>query len=60
MAATMVKLVAGDLTAEVRSDAANLRTRAGSVVKNSPYITACAATVTGIIAGVMIGNRRRA
>jgi ElaB/YqjD/DUF883 family membrane-anchored ribosome-binding protein len=60
MAVTVVRLVAGDLSAEVRADAAILKRRVGAALRESPYLAAGAATATGLIAGALIGNRRRA
>jgi ElaB/YqjD/DUF883 family membrane-anchored ribosome-binding protein len=59
VAATIARLVAGDLAAEARSDIASLKKRANSLVTNSPYAAAGAASVGGVIAGLMLASRRR-
>ena len=54
--AGLVKLVAGDLAAEVRRDVGTLPDRTRSVVRSSPYGVAGAATVLGVIAGRMLAT----
>ena len=54
--AGLVKLVAGDLAAEVRRDVGTLPGRTRSVVRGSPYAVAGAATVLGVIAGRMLAT----
>jgi hypothetical protein len=56
--AGLVKLVAGDLAAEVRRDVGTLPGRTRSVVRRSPYGVAGAATVLGVIAGMMLATRQ--
>jgi hypothetical protein len=56
--AGLVKLVAGDLAAEVRRDVGTLPDRTRSVVRSSPYGVAGAATVLGVIAGMMLATRQ--
>lgn len=56
--AGLVKLVAGDLAAEVRRDVGTLPGRTRSVVRSSPYGVAGAATVLGVIAGMMLATRQ--
>ena len=56
--AGLVKLVAGDLAAEIRRDVGTLPGRTRSVVRNSPYGVAGAATVLGVIAGMMLATRQ--
>jgi len=56
--AGLVKLVAGDLAAEVRRDVRTLPGRTRSVVRSSPYGAAGAATVLGVIAGMMLATRQ--
>jgi len=56
--AGLVKLVAGDLAAEVRRDVEPLRGRTRSVVRSSPYGVTGAATVVGVIAGMMLATRQ--
>jgi hypothetical protein len=56
--ASLVKLVAGDLAAEVRRDVGTLPGRTRSVVRSSPYAVAGAATVLGVIAGRMLATRQ--
>jgi ElaB/YqjD/DUF883 family membrane-anchored ribosome-binding protein len=56
--AGLVKLVAGDLAAEVRRDVGTLPDRTRSVVRTSPYGVAGAATVLGVIAGMMLATRQ--
>jgi hypothetical protein len=56
--AGLVKLVAGDLAAEVRRDVGTLPVRTRSVVRSSPYGVAGAATVLGVIAGMMLATRQ--
>jgi ElaB/YqjD/DUF883 family membrane-anchored ribosome-binding protein len=57
--AGLVKVVAGDLAAEVRRDVGTLPDRTRSVVRRSPYGVAGAATVLGVIAGMMLATRQR-
>jgi hypothetical protein len=52
--AGLVKLVAGDLAAEVRRDVGTLPGR----IRSSPYGVAGAATVLGVIAGRMLATRQ--
>jgi hypothetical protein len=59
VAATIAKLVARDLAAEARSDIASLNQRASSLVRNSPYAAAGAASLAGAIAGMILRTRRR-
>jgi hypothetical protein len=56
--AGLVKLVAGDLAAEVRRDLGTLPVRTRSVVRSSPYGVAGAASVLGVIAGMMLATRQ--
>jgi ElaB/YqjD/DUF883 family membrane-anchored ribosome-binding protein len=56
--AGLVKLVAGDLAAEVRRDVGTLPARTRSIVRSSPYGVAGAATVLGVIAGMMLATRQ--
>lgn len=56
--AGLVKLVAGDLAAEVRRDAGTLQSRTRSVALSSPYGVMGAATVLGVIVGMMLATRQ--
>jgi ElaB/YqjD/DUF883 family membrane-anchored ribosome-binding protein len=58
MGATIIKLVAGDLAAEVRKDLSTLRTQSSAMVSRSPYRVAGAATVIGFVAGMMLAKHR--
>lgn len=58
MAASLVKLVAGDLTAEIRRDLRPLPRRTRHLVRSSPYGVAGAATAMGVIAGVLVAKRQ--
>jgi cation transporter-like permease len=50
MGAALVKRIAADMAAEVRRDVGSLR---------SPYPIAGAATVMGIVAGILLARHRR-
>ena len=56
--AGLVKLVAGDLAAEVRRVVGTLPERTRSAVRTSPYVAAGAATVVGVIAGRLLATRQ--
>lgn len=56
---SLLKLVAGDLRAEVRHDAAEVGARSKAALERSPYRAAGAAAALGVMAGWMIGQRRR-
>jgi ElaB/YqjD/DUF883 family membrane-anchored ribosome-binding protein len=56
--AAIIRLVAGDLAAEVRKDLGTLRRQSNAMVSRSPYRVAGAATVMGILAGMMLAKHR--
>jgi ElaB/YqjD/DUF883 family membrane-anchored ribosome-binding protein len=56
--ATLVKLVAGDMAAEVRRDMESLQIRTHSVVRRSPYRIAGAVTAMGVVAGMLLAQHR--
>jgi ElaB/YqjD/DUF883 family membrane-anchored ribosome-binding protein len=56
--ATLVKLVAGDMAAEVRRDMGTLQNRTDSVVRHSPYRIAGAVTAMGVVAGMLLAQHR--
>lgn len=59
MGATLIKLIATDLAAEVRRDVESLQGRTQSAVRRSPYRIAGAATAMGVVAGVLLAQHRR-
>ncbi|MDP9007619.1 MAG: hypothetical protein M3N91_02745 [Pseudomonadota bacterium] len=59
MAASLVKLVAGDLAAEVGRDVRTLPGRTRHLVRRSPYGVAGAATAMGFVAGMLLVKRHR-
>jgi ElaB/YqjD/DUF883 family membrane-anchored ribosome-binding protein len=54
VAAQIAKLVARDMAAEVRTDAAALRSRAQGAVENRPYRAAGAAATIGLALGLFL------
>jgi ElaB/YqjD/DUF883 family membrane-anchored ribosome-binding protein len=56
--ATLIKLVAGDMAAEVRRDMGTLQSRTHSVVRRSPYRIAGTATAMGVVAGMLLAKHR--
>jgi len=56
--ATIIRLVAGDLAAEIRGDLATLRSQTNASVSRSPYRAAGAATAMGFVAGMMLAKHR--
>jgi hypothetical protein len=58
MAARVAKLLAGDLAAEARSDAAIFQSRTSALLARSPYVAAGAATALGFLVGQQIAKRR--
>jgi len=56
--ATIIKLVAGDLAAEVSKELATLRRQSNAMVSRAPYHVAGAATAMGIVAGMMLAKHR--
>jgi ElaB/YqjD/DUF883 family membrane-anchored ribosome-binding protein len=59
MGIAMLKLVAEDLGAEFRHDAALVSARSDALVRRSPYGSAGAAAAVGIAAGMALGLRQR-
>jgi ElaB/YqjD/DUF883 family membrane-anchored ribosome-binding protein len=59
MGIAMLKLVAEDLGAEIRHDAALVGARSDALVRRSPYSSAGAAAAMGIVAGMALGLRQR-
>jgi hypothetical protein len=57
--AALIKLVAGDMAAEVRRDMGTLQSRTQSVVRRSPYRIAGTATAMGVVAGMLFAQHRR-
>jgi ElaB/YqjD/DUF883 family membrane-anchored ribosome-binding protein len=56
-AAILAKSVAGDIAAEIRRDAGALSVRTRDLVRRSPYGAAGAATVIGLLAGMLLAKR---
>jgi ElaB/YqjD/DUF883 family membrane-anchored ribosome-binding protein len=56
--AALVKLLAGDMAAEVRRDMGTLQNRTHSVVRRSPYRIAGAVTAVGVVAGMLLAQHR--
>jgi hypothetical protein len=56
--AGLVKLLAGDMAAEVRRDVGTLQSRTHSVVRRSPYRIAGAVTAMGVVAGMLLAQHR--
>jgi ElaB/YqjD/DUF883 family membrane-anchored ribosome-binding protein len=53
-----VRLLAGDLAAELRQDTAALRAKADSQVRNFPYRAAGVAAGLGALTGLALAHRR--
>jgi ElaB/YqjD/DUF883 family membrane-anchored ribosome-binding protein len=58
MGLSLVKLVAGDLGAEFRHDAAGLGERTESLIRRSPYHAAGSAAALGLLAGILLRQHR--
>ncbi|HEY2779534.1 MAG TPA: hypothetical protein VGI90_02075 [Steroidobacteraceae bacterium] len=58
MGLSLVKLVAGDLGAEFRHDAAGLGRKTGSMIRRSPYRAAGSAAALGFFAGILLSQHR--
>jgi ElaB/YqjD/DUF883 family membrane-anchored ribosome-binding protein len=58
MAASVVKWLAADLSAEIRHDTGSLRERANRLVQKSPYRAAGLAAAAGALAGIALAHRR--
>jgi ElaB/YqjD/DUF883 family membrane-anchored ribosome-binding protein len=56
--AVLIKLLAGDMAAEVRRDMGTLQNRTHSVVRRSPYRIAGAVTAMGVVAGMLLAQHR--
>jgi len=56
--AALIKLLAGDMAAEVRQDMETLQNRTHSVARRSPYRTAGAVAAMGVVAGVLLAHHR--
>jgi ElaB/YqjD/DUF883 family membrane-anchored ribosome-binding protein len=56
--AALIKLLAGDMAAEVRRDVGTLQSRTDSVVRRSPYRIAGAVTAMGVVAGMLLAQHR--
>jgi ElaB/YqjD/DUF883 family membrane-anchored ribosome-binding protein len=56
--AALIKLIAGDMAAEVRRDMGTLQSRTDSVVRRSPYRIAGAVTAMGVVAGMLLAQHR--
>ena len=56
--AALIKLIAGDMAAEVRRDMGTLQNRTHSVVRRSPYRIAGAVTAVGVVAGMLLAQHR--
>jgi ElaB/YqjD/DUF883 family membrane-anchored ribosome-binding protein len=56
--AALIKLLAGDMAAEVRRDMGTLQNRTHSVVRRSPYRIAGAVTAVGVVAGMLLAQHR--
>jgi hypothetical protein len=54
----LIKLLAGDMAAEVRRDVGTLQSRTHSVVRRSPYRIAGAVTAMGVVAGMLLAQHR--
>jgi ElaB/YqjD/DUF883 family membrane-anchored ribosome-binding protein len=55
---SVLKLLAADLKAEIRQDAAGLREKANLLVENSPYRAAGLAAAAGALTGIALARRR--
>ena len=55
---SLVKLVAADLGAEVRQDAREAGEKAQALIRRSPYGAAGSAAALGLLAGMLLGQRR--
>lgn len=55
---SVLKLLAADLKAEIRQDAAGLREKANLLVENSPYRAAGLAAAVGALTGIALARRR--
>jgi ElaB/YqjD/DUF883 family membrane-anchored ribosome-binding protein len=56
--AVLIKLLAGDMAAEVRRDMGTVQSRTHSVVRRSPYRIAGAVTAMGVVAGMLLAQHR--
>jgi ElaB/YqjD/DUF883 family membrane-anchored ribosome-binding protein len=56
--ATLIKLVARDMAAEVRQDARSLQSKTRSAVRRSPYRIAGTVTAMGVVAGMLLAQHR--
>jgi ElaB/YqjD/DUF883 family membrane-anchored ribosome-binding protein len=56
--AALIKLLAGDMAAEVRRDMGSLQSRTDSVVRRSPYRIAGAVTAMGVVTGMLLAQHR--
>jgi ElaB/YqjD/DUF883 family membrane-anchored ribosome-binding protein len=54
---SVVRLLAGDLAAELRQDTATLRAKANSQVRNFPYRAAGVAAGLGALTGLALARR---
>jgi ElaB/YqjD/DUF883 family membrane-anchored ribosome-binding protein len=58
MGLSLVKLLAGDLGAEIRHDAAAVGERTQALVQRSRYRAIGSAAALGLVAGIFLGQRR--
>jgi len=58
MGVSLVKLLAGDLGAEIRHDAAVVGERTRALVQRSRYRAIGSAAALGLLAGIFLGQRR--
>ena len=56
--AALIKLVAGDMAAEVRRDMGTLQSKTHSAVRRSPYRIAGTVTAMGVVAGMLLAQHR--
>jgi ElaB/YqjD/DUF883 family membrane-anchored ribosome-binding protein len=56
--AVLLKLLAGDMAAEVRRDMGTLQGRTDFVARRSPYRTASAVAAMGVVAGMLLAHHR--
>jgi hypothetical protein len=59
MGAALIKLLAGDMAAEVRRDVGTLRSRSDARLRASPYRAAAATAAMAAVAGILLAHRRR-
>ena len=58
MGLTLVRLLAGDVGAEIRQDAARLGEKTQAVLRRSPYRAAGSAAALALVVGFLLGQRR--